>query len=152
MFVFIKYKYYLCVVIMIFSKTTEYAVRILTFMVSHNMTLYTAKYLHEQLQIPYRYLSKLMTSLVKNGYLSSVRGREGGYNIKADPSRLTVSDIMEAVEGIDGFKTCVLGLPECSEENPCAMHYVWEKNKEVFVHTLRTTTIAELTTNKIGQY
>jgi len=151
-FVFIKYKYYLCVVIMIFSKTTEYAVRILTFMVSHNMTLYTAKYLHEQLQIPYRYLSKLMTSLVKNGYLSSVRGREGGYNIKADPSRLTVSDIMEAVEGIDGFKTCVLGLPECSEENPCAMHYVWEKNKEVFVHTLRTTTIAELTTNKIGQY
>jgi Rrf2 family protein len=137
---------------MIFSKTTEYAVRILTFMVSHNMTLYTAKYLHEQLQIPYRYLSKLMTSLVKNGYLSSVRGREGGYNIKADPSRLTVSDIMEAVEGIDGFKTCVLGLPECSEENPCAMHYVWEKNKEVFVHTLRTTTIAELTTNKIGQY
>jgi Rrf2 family protein len=137
---------------MIFSKTTEYAVRILTFMVSHNMTLYTAKYLHEQLQIPYRYLSKLMTSLVKNGYLSSVRGREGGYNIKADPSRLTVSDIMEAVEGIDGFKTCVLGLPECSEETPCAMHYVWEKNKEVFVHTLRTTTIAELTTNKIGQY
>ena len=126
--------------------------RILTFMVSHNMTLYTAKYLHEQLQIPYKYLSKLMTSLAKNGYLSSIRGREGGYHIKVDPTRLTVSDVMEVVEGIDGFKTCVLGLPECSEENPCAMHYVWEKNKEVFIHTLRTTTIAELTKNRIGRF
>ena len=148
----IKINYYLCVVFMIFSKTTEYAVRVLTFMVSHDMALYTARYLHEQLQIPYKYLTKLMTNLAKNGYLLSIRGREGGYNINIDPTRITIADIMGAVEGIEGFKACVLGLPECSEENPCAMHYVWEKNKEIFIHTLRTTTIAELTKNRIGQF
>ena len=137
---------------MIFSKTTEYAVRILTFMVSHNMALYTAKYLNEKLQIPYKYLTKLMTSLTKSGYLLSVRGREGGYNVNVDPAILTVADIMQAVEGIESFDNCILGLPECSEDNPCAMHTIWEKNKKLFLHTLKTTTIEELTKNEIGQY
>ena len=137
---------------MIFSKTTEYAVRVLTFMASHKKGLYSARYLNDQLQIPYKYLTKLMTNLAKSGYLLSVRGREGGFIINKDPAGLTIADIVESVEGIESFNACILGLPECSEQNPCAMHYVWEKNKKAFLHTLKVTTIAELTEKRIGQF
>jgi Rrf2 family protein len=137
---------------MIFSKTTEYALRVLAYMASNNKGLYTAKYLHEQLNIPYKYLTKLMTDLVKSGCLKSTQGREGGFSIIKDPSKFSLADIIEAVEGYDGFSGCILGLPDCSDENPCAMHYVWEKNRNSFINTLETTTLAELVKQRIVRF
>jgi len=137
---------------MIFSKTTEYALRVLTYMASNEKGLYTAKYLHEQLNIPYKYLTKLMTDLVKGGCLKSIQGRDGGFMIVKESDKLTLAEIVETVEGIDGFNGCILGLPECSDENPCAMHFVWEKNKRSFINTLETTTLAELAKERIVRF
>ena len=137
---------------MILTKTTEYAVRILTFMAKNDKQLSSAKYLHEQLNIPYKYLTKLMTDLAKNGFLTSIKGREGGFKITKNPIMITLSDIVEAVEGLESFNACVLGFHECSNENPCAMHFVWEENKKSLLTTLQNTTIKQLTNQEITKH
>jgi len=137
---------------MILTKTTEYAVRVLAYMAKEKDQLLSAKYLHEQLQIPYKYLTRLMTDLAKNGYLISVKGRDGGFRIIKDLKEITLANIVQSVEGMDSFNACILGFHECSGENPCAMHFVWEENKKQLLKTLKTTTLNDLTHLNIGKY
>jgi len=137
---------------MILTKTTEYAVRVLTYMASQEQELISAKYLHEKLNIPYKYLTKLMTDLAKYGCLTSIRGREGGFKITKELKEISLSKIIEAVEGMESFNACILGFHECSSENPCAMHYVWEKNKAEFIKTLESTSLYDINQMKIGRF
>ena len=137
---------------MILTKTTEYAVRVLTYMASQKQDLFSAKYLHEQLNIPYKYLTKLMTDLAKNGCLTSIRGRDGGFKITKKLKEISLARIIESVEGMESFNACILGFHECSSDNPCAMHFVWEENKKKLLHTLETTSLNDLNHINIGKY
>lgn len=67
------------------------------------------------------HLAKVMQILVKKNYLSSVRGPNGGFTLKADPSKINLLEIYELMDGElqshhcgieDGkcpFDTCVFG-------------------------------------------
>ena len=129
---------------MILLKTTEYAIRVLTFMARDETQLFSAKYLHGQLGIPYKYLTNLMTGLARNGYLISVQGRDGGFKISKKLSEITLATIIETTQGMESFDGCVLGFYECSDSNPCAMHYVWQDNRDNFLSTIKNTTLDDL--------
>jgi Rrf2 family protein len=60
------------------SKTSEYALRILSFMARYPDKLYAARHLVEKLKISDKYLRRLMTDLSKAGFIRSRQGREGG--------------------------------------------------------------------------
>ena len=137
---------------MILTKTTEYAVRVLAYMSKEKNQLLSAKYLHEQLNIPYKYLTRLMTDLAKSGYLMSVKGRDGGFRIIKDLKEISLANIVQSVEGMDSFNACILGFHECSNENPCAMHFVWEENKKKLLQTLESTSLSDLNHISIRKY
>jgi len=137
---------------MILTKTTEYAVRVLTYMASQKQDLFSAKYLHEQLNIPYKYLTKLMTDLAKSGCLTSIRGRDGGFKITKKLKEISLARIIESVEGMESFNACILGFQECSSENPCAMHFVWEENKANFIKTLESTSLHDINHMEVGRF
>ena len=137
---------------MILTKTTEYAVRVLTFMASQKQKLFSAKSLHEQLNIPYKYLTRLMTDLAKQELLISIRGRDGGFSITKELKEISLAKIIEAVEGMDSFNACILGFHECSSENPCAMHYVWEKSKIEFIKILENTSLHDINNMNVKRY
>ena len=42
------------------------------------------------------------------------------------------------------FRECVLGLPACSDENPCAMHEQWSEQRERIKALFADTTVATL--------
>ncbi len=79
------------------NTTSKYAIRILTLISKNDTDKYNAKMLSEILEIPYKYLTKLMTSLTKAGLITSQRGREGGYVLTKDSNDIFISDILEAV-------------------------------------------------------
>ncbi|QPN69817.1 Rrf2 family transcriptional regulator [Synechococcus sp. CBW1108] len=49
--------------------------------------------------MPERYLEQMLTSLRKGGYLISVRGPRGGYQLTRSPELITVSEVEECLEG-----------------------------------------------------
>ena len=137
---------------MILSKTSEYAVRILVYMAANNEEKYSAKFLYEQLNIPYKYLTKLMTDLAKRGCIKSIQGRNGGFKIAKKLNEITLASIVEAVEGVDSMGGCILGFDECSNDNPCAMHAFWEKNKASILHIFESTTLKDLANADIARF
>ena len=137
---------------MILSKTSEYAVRILIYMAANKEDKYSAKFLYEQLNIPYKYLTKLMTDLSKRGCIESIQGRNGGFRIIKDLDKITLATIVEAVEGVGHLGGCILGFDECSGENPCAMHRFWEKNKESILNIFESTSLKDLANANITKF
>jgi len=67
------------------SKTSEYALRVLSFMINSDMQVFSAKYLIDSLNVPDKYLRRLMTDLSKSGFIKSLKGRDGGYILPKMP-------------------------------------------------------------------
>ena len=137
---------------MILSKTSEYAVRVLIYMAANGEEKYSAKHIYEQLNIPYKYLTKLMTDLAKRGCIESIQGRNGGFRIAKKLTEITLASIVEAVDGVSHLDGCILGFSECSDTNPCAMHHFWEKNKQSIIHIFESTTLQDLIRGEIKKF
>ncbi len=129
---------------MFISKTSEYALRILTYMALNNETQFSAQNLYEELDIPKRYLMRLLTDLSKSGFIIGALGRSGGYIIARPLDTIYFSEIINSVEDLQSFEGCVLGNAVCPVDKPCALHQIWEKPKQAFLVTIKTTTLADL--------
>ena len=131
------------------SKTSEYAIRILSFMAKNENELFTAKYLIEKLKISDKYLRRLMTNLSKAGLIKSVQGKNGGYSFARKADEIFISNIIDAVEGYEKYLGCILGFEVCSDENPCSMHNVWAKTRDELLKTFNETSLKQLGKNKL---
>lgn len=127
-----------------FSKTTSYALSTLSFLADHQGEKYSAKRLHEILEIPWPYLRQLLTSMTKSGFISSVQGRNGGFVLLKSADLITLADIVDSVEGLEILGTCIMGYKACPFDHACAMHETWEQARENILDVLRNTTLAQL--------
>ena len=126
------------------SKTSEYAIRILSFMAREPEKKYSAKYMVEQLQISDKYLRKILTTLSKSGIIKSTKGRDGGYIFQKEIQEIFLSDIIDSIEGMEKYLSCVLGFSECSDVEPCAFHQQWVHVRNTLVESLNSTSLAHL--------
>jgi Rrf2 family protein len=129
---------------MILSKTTEYALNVLSFMATRNNKMYAAEYLYKELKIPRQYLRRLLTDLSKKGFITSIRGRNGGFVFARDLSTINFAQVIEAIEGTGAMKTCLLGFSACIVDNPCVMHDHWTEARSKMTEILTNTTLADL--------
>lgn len=90
------------------------------------------------------YLEQLFAKLRRSGLVDSVRGPGGGYNLATAPSKVTVAEIVVAInENIDatrcgGEKNCDGG------ELPCMTHQLWEDLSSQIYEFLNGITLADL--------
>ncbi len=134
------------------SKTAEYALRILSFMINSEMQVFTARYLAGQLHIPDKYLRRLMTDMAKKGFIKSIQGREGGYVFGKNANTIHLAEIIDAVEGMDKYTGCLLGFNNCSDENPCSLHEAYAPVREQMLRLLNTMTVADLKNSNIKKF
>jgi len=117
-------------------------------MSEHPDKLFSANFLHEELDIPHQYLRHLLTSLSKSGFLKGSRGREGGFMLSKPTDEIFLADIIDSTEGLDVFNTCIMGFKECPFENTCTMHETWVDTRERIIDILKTTSLAHFREKK----
>ena len=89
------------------------------------------------------YLEQLFARLRRNGLVDSVRGPGGGYNLAHDPSKISVADIVVAInENIDA-RRCG-GKSNCHGDERCLTHELWEELSERIHSFLRSISLADL--------
>jgi len=134
------------------SKTSEYALRVLSFMINSDMQVFSAKYLIDTLDVPDKYLRRLMTDLSKSGFIKSMKGRDGGYIFAKNANTIYISQVIDAVEGMDKYEGCIMGFNDCSDDNPCSLHENYAPIKDQLINFLSNTTISELKSNKVLKF
>jgi Rrf2 family protein len=133
---------------MIYSATTEYAIRAL----AHMATLppgerILARDLAAATGVPRQFLGKILHRLARLGLLDSAKGRGGGFRFLRPPDQILVAELVEAVEGEDIMRLCVLGLSECSDQAACPVHDQWVTFRDRLKVTLHSASMAELGRN-----
>lgn len=127
-----------------FSKTTSYAISVLSYLARHDEEKYSAKKLHEILKIPWPYLRQLLTSLSKSGFIFSTQGRNGGFQLRKAADQIILAEIIDSVEGLEVLGTCIMGFEKCPFNHTCAMHEVWEDTRASILNVLNNTTLERL--------
>lgn len=129
------------------STTSQYAIRILTYMAGQkDLGQLNATQLSEALFIPYKFLTKIMTSLVKSGLITSVRGKEGGYILKKDASEIMVGDILDIFNDSIQDEQCILGIGFCNGLCKCALHDQWMEPKFLLQKMFRQSSLKDIAT------
>ncbi len=89
------------------------------------------------------YIDQLLIPLRTNGLIRSFRGRRGGYQMAVDPRKLTVLEIVEALDGKLTIIDC-LEKENCDRLPGCAARTVWEEANNSLRKTLASTTLEDL--------
>lgn len=126
--------------------TSQYAIRILNFMANDsNDHLYSAKELARTLEIPYKFLTKIMRILVQEDFIISIQGREGGYKLNKPASGIKLQDILTIFHEENDDKNCILGIGACDSNNKCALHDKWIEPRSLIRKMFDETTLENLT-------
>ncbi|MCG6975161.1 MAG: Fe-S cluster assembly transcriptional regulator IscR [Acidiferrobacterales bacterium] len=89
------------------------------------------------------YLEQLFARLRRNGLVDSVRGPGGGYNLAHDPAKISVADIIVAInENIDA-RRCG-GKANCHGDERCLTHELWEELSDRIHSFLKSISLADL--------
>lgn len=127
-----------------FNKTTEYTFRILSFMAEDESRIYSVDEVFNKLQIPYRYLRKLMTNLTKSEFIDSIQGKNGGYKISKKLKNIKLLDILNAVDPDYLLAKCFFGFDNCALQPTCTMHDQWTDVRTNIINILENTSLADI--------
>lgn len=131
---------------MVLSREVGYAIRTLVRLAQAPQGRFVpTQRLAQELEIPPSFLSKIVRKLVKRGWLTSSRGVRGGIAYAVDPGEITLMDVITAIDGDRLFTQCILGLPHCGDENPCAVHAAWKPLRDQLIAVFSSKTIRDLT-------
>ncbi len=97
---------------------------------------------HNGLRAPF--MAKTLHHLVRQRLVFSQKGPGGGFALAKDPKKLTLLQIVQAIDGELDFTRCAVGLAQCSSEMPCPLHDSWLKVRTHIREYLENQTLDKL--------
>ncbi|MSS45176.1 Rrf2 family transcriptional regulator [Cutibacterium sp. WCA-380-WT-3A] len=91
---------------MTMSAGVEWGVHVCLLLAQANGGLVRRRAIADHFGLPEAYLAKQLTKLVAAGVLDAVPGPAGGYRLASDPKRITLLNIVEAIEGTRSSFVC----------------------------------------------
>ena len=127
------------------NNTSQYAIRVMAYIADHKeKNLLSATELSNKLNIPYKFLTKIMTELVKADFVESIRGREGGFRLKKNASDIKVDDILNIFNDSIKDEECILGIGFCNNICKCALHDQWMEPKLLIQKMFRESSLQDI--------
>ncbi len=105
------------------SKRTEYGLIAIRHIAAEPVRITTAKEIADRYKIPYELLAKVMQKLAKQGLIVSHQGVYGGYTLATGAGELSISTIINAIEGqLPAITQCIADSPDsCSIYDNCTI-------------------------------
>jgi Rrf2 family nitric oxide-sensitive transcriptional repressor len=127
----------------VLSQTAEYALRAMVVLATCNSSARTTFDISRKSQVPLDYLSKILNSLARAGLVSGQRGPGGGFQLIRPAARITVLEVVTAVDPLKRIKNCPLGLA-AHGENLCPLHRKLDDAVKSVEEAFATTSIESL--------
>lgn len=136
---------------MLVSTKGRYALRVMVDLAEHQASGRTPlKEIAERQGISEKYLENILSTLVRNGILSGMRGKGGGYCLTKDPDQFTAGQILRLTEGSLAPVACLDGKHGCERAAECPTIGMWSKLDGMISSYLDGITIADLAASPRG--
>lgn len=129
-----------------FSKTVEYALRSMARLVESELRGQggqTVSQISAHTQVPVAYLSKVLQNLARENLIVSQRGIGGGFRLARPAGKITILEVINAVDPIERILVCPLGLP-AHGTHLCPLHRKMDDALALVEAQFANTTLAEL--------
>jgi len=107
------------------------------------------KEIADGLRVSPNHLSKVLQRLVRVGLVESVRGRCGGYELARPPSKVTLGQVYEAIDGPLKAVDCLFSEPVCMGKKCILSDLLVGLDKEVREY-LSNTKLSNMTGVRLG--
>jgi Rrf2 family protein len=127
------------------SQTAEYALRAIVYLANQKGAARTTSQIAEATHVPPGYLAKVMQGLSRTKLVHSQRGLNGGFTLGDDPVNLTVLAIVSAVDPIQRYPECPLGMAGHGRRL-CPLHRRLDEAAEMVEKAFAEISVADLVT------
>ncbi len=124
------------------SQTCEYALRSIVFLAEHADQPQTIREVASATGVPSEYLAKVLANLKRAGIAQAKRGLHGGYTLAVAPERLTILDVINAVDPIQRIRQCPIGRSD--HVGLCPLHRRLDEALARIEQSFAATTVAEI--------
>src|SRR6185369_9276453 len=94
--------------------------------------------------VPPTFLAKIFQQFSKIGLVKSYRGTGGGFVLGRSADKITLLEVVEAVEGPIVPNRCVVNNGECPRDATCNVHPVWVDVRQQVRGILNNVTLQKL--------
>ena len=131
------------------TKFSDYALRVLIYLAcnpSGNLT--TVSELAEAYSISVHHVRMVVHKLGQLGYINSVQGKGGGFELAHEPSGILIGDVIRETEKDLYIVECFNPGRSCPIVKACKLQHVLAEALTAFLDVLNQYTLADITDNK----
>ncbi|WP_018248872.1 RrF2 family transcriptional regulator [Orenia marismortui] len=132
------------------SQAADYALRAVLYLAKQGTgVIVDAQTICEEENIPKRFLLKIFRELAQTSIIESYRGKNGGYALAIVPAKITLRDVIEAVDGPIVVNRCLVDPDECNKINgsscrTCTIHGALFDVQQTIINRLDEYSFADL--------
>lgn len=128
---------------MYLTQQTDYALRVLMYAGANTKGLVNIATISDTYNISKSHLMKVVTALVKGGFLHSIRGKGGGLRLACEPKLISVGAVVRYMEPMV-LAECFGERNQCLLTPSCRLVHLLEGAKQAFLLHLDEFTLADL--------
>lgn len=123
------------------STKGQYAVRLMV-EIAKSKNLVSVSNVASKQEISPKYLEQIVSLLVKNNLLESVRGNKGGYKLSRNANKISIKEILDITGDACTLAPCLNG--DCSRSHNCDAIGVWQTLGGLINTYLESVTLKDL--------
>ena len=131
------------------SKKTKYGLKALAYLAQQPPnTRVQIGTIAESENISQKFLESIMLTLKKSGFLSSKKGKGGGYYLLKEPKEIKLASVFRILEGPIAMVPCVSlnfyeKCDDCPNEEECSVHGLMIQLRDNALAILENNTLAD---------
>jgi Rrf2 family protein len=129
---------------MFITREADYAVRCVLFLSQETGRVVNANEIAESMTIPKSFLAKILQRLTRGGIVRSTQGTAGGFKLAKESARVSILEVIEAIQGSAAVNICAINEQNCDLSNTCPVHPVWVELREDIENRLKKESFAGL--------
>ena len=122
---------------------TDFSLRVLIHVGLCGDKLTTINDIAQSFGISKQHLMKVVSGLSQNGYLETVRGRNGGIRLMREPRHINIGQVVRDIEQLDVIG-CLERRGYCQIERVCVLRSALRDATQAFLAVLDTYTLTDL--------
>lgn len=129
------------------SKKTDYALRALFTLVEHyGRGPIPIRELARRNEVPKRFLEHIMLEMKARGWVDSSAGKQGGYVLARDPSKVTMGEVIRHFDGVLAPIACVSAThyQRCTQESVCRFRRILLDARNYVARLMEQATLANV--------
>jgi len=126
------------------TRKADYAVRCILLLSKEPDRIISASEISKSMAIPRTFLAKILQRLSRKGIVKSTQGISGGFRLAKKPGKISVLEVIEAIQGPSAMSVCALDKRICSRSGTCAVHPIWVELRRDVEKRLKSENFAKL--------